>query len=143
MIPGIPYFKLIGVALIAVAVGGAIWYVKSLQATVETLQQNELKLKDSIDTQQQLIEQQINDQQAIRDTLDDISKRNEELNKEIKNVRTIFNKVNAQGKKRDFGKLGIAKPSRIEDLVNAATENKIRCLEVEMGRKLKEGEDPC
>ena len=55
-------------------------------------------------------------------------------------LKDKFNKVNASGKKRDIGALGVKKPGLIEKIINKGTINAQRCIEIASGAKLTEKE---
>ena len=57
----------------------------------------------------------------------------------IRNI--MFNKTNASGKKRDMGDLAIARSSTVEKIINKASSNATRCVEIATGAPLTEKEE--
>ena len=43
-----------------------------------------------------------------------------------------FNKTNASGKKRDIGDSAIAKSKVIQKIINRASDNVMRCVEIDL-----------
>ena len=62
------------------------------------------------------------------------------LDKELAALDDKFNKTNASGKKRDIGDLAIAKSKVIQKIINRASDNAVRCVEIAMGSPLTEKE---
>lgn len=133
----LPWGKLIAAGVIAVVVGGGYLYVKNLQSTVATLEQNNLKLTSAVETQQQVIEQQSNDINEISGAFTEQIKLTEKLQNDLSTLRNTFNKVNASGKQRDLGELAIVKPDLIEKIINNGTRNVFDCIEDITGRNFE------
>ncbi len=129
---------LAGVVLASLTLG--VVYVKSLQSTVETLQQNNATLESSVQTQQALIEQQIEDNKKILEARDEQYNLNNELEKAIRDLEKKFHKINSSGKKRDLGDLATKKTKSVERVINNGSGNALRCLEIAMGSPLTEKE---
>ena len=62
------------------------------------------------------------------------------LQNELQNLDDKFNKTNASGKKRDIGDLALNRPSSVERVINRASDNALRCVEIAMGASLTEEE---
>ena len=94
----------------------------------------------AVTSQQEVIAQQKKD-------FDNILQANKELNalkltlqNELKALDDKFNKTNASGKKRDIGNLAMAKSKVIQKIINRASQNAQRCVEIAMGSPLTEDE---
>jgi 2-polyprenyl-6-methoxyphenol hydroxylase-like FAD-dependent oxidoreductase len=114
-------------------------HLMNLKADLAVAEANTKTLKDSMILQGQVIakqEQEIMQKEALTDEL---RKRNEELDKQVKTLDKKFN-VKANGNSRDFGAIAAAKPEVDNKLVDKATNNVNRCFEIATGAKLKEGE---
>ena len=62
------------------------------------------------------------------------------LQRELQNLDDKFNKTNASGKKRDIGDLAVNRPESVERVINRASDNALRCVEIAMGAELTEEE---
>ena len=131
--------KIVSILVIVLVIAGGLFYVSGLRADLAVAQQNEEKLKDSIQAQTSLIESMKEDIQSIQASNQALMAQDQKHQEEIKNLSDKFN-VNAKGEARDFGALAVAKPGLIERLVNRGTVNALRCLEIASGAPLTEKE---
>lgn len=131
--------KIISILVIVLVIGVGLYYVTELKANLAIAQQNEQLLKESIQSQQELIESMKEDIADIQQTNNELIEQDEKHKEEMKNLTDKFN-VNAKGEARDFGALASAKPGVIERLVNRGTSNAMRCLEIASGAPLTEKE---
>ena len=132
--------KLVMVGLMLTSLAGGVAYVYKLKADNAVLKENAIKLEMAVTSQQEVIAQQKKD-------FDNILQANKELNAlkltletELKALDDKFNKTNASGKKRDIGNLAMAKSKVIQKIINRASENAQRCVEIAMGSPLTEKE---
>lgn len=131
----------IGLILFALAgAGGAFLYVKTLKADLETAKANQALLESAVEDQKAVIVQMQRDFEAIAQAREEIDKKNRVLEAELKNLDDKFSKTNASGQKRDIGDLAIARTKAIEKVINRATANAQRCVEIAMGSPLTEAE---
>tara|TARA_B100000424_G_C22812476_1_gene435022 strand:+ start:276 stop:782 length:507 start_codon:yes stop_codon:yes gene_type:complete len=140
-------FKLLLVALAISTITGAYIYITDLQNKLEkttlnlaTATLNQTTLEREIDAQQTVIEQQIKDFNDITNANTNLQAKNKILQKEISNLDKKFNKINATGKKRDIGSLAVSRSKTIEKIINTASANALRCLEIASGAILTEKE---
>jgi len=129
---------MIGIMLSGLA--GGVAYVYKLKADNAILKENAIKLENAVSSQQAVIDQQKKD-------FDNILQANKELNalkltltKELEALDDKFNKTNASGKKRDIGDLAVNRPKSVERVINRASDNAVRCVEIAMGAELTEKE---
>jgi len=132
--------KMVITLFLVVGIAGAGVYVMKLRADNEVLKANQVLLEQSVESQKQVIAQQKQDFDDILKANKDLQKLNATLNREIKKLDDKFNKTNASGKKRDLGDIAIAKPKVMEKIINKATVNATRCVEVAMGAPLTQDE---
>jgi len=132
--------KLILIGITLLGATGGVAYVYKLKADNAILKENQIKLEEAVNEQQQVIAQQKQDFESILQANKELNKLNATLNEEVKRLDDKFNKTNASGKKRDIGDLANAKPGLIEKIINRATENANRCVEIAMGSPLTEKE---
>ena len=132
--------KMVMVGLMLASLAGGVSYVYKLKADNAVLKENAIKLEMAVTSQQEVIAQQKKD-------FDNILQANKELNAlkltletELKALDDKFNKTNASGKKRDIGNLAMAKSKVIQKIINRASQNAQRCVEIAMGSPLTEDE---
>ena len=129
---------LIGITLLGAA--GAAAYVYKLKADNAILKENQIKLEQSVASQKEVIAQQKEDFETILNANKELTELKAKLDKELAALDDKFNKTNASGKKRDIGDLAIAKSKTIEKIINRASDNAQRCVEIAMGAELTEKE---
>ena len=111
---------------------GAFWYVSGLQADLATSQENVRTLQDSVQEQVELIDQMQRDQKDIMAARDEMREMVNSQREEIDSLRTQFSE-SANGSERDFGKIAMAKPSLVENIINKGSADAIRCMELASG----------
>ena len=127
--------------LVALGVaGGGFMYVKNLQANLAISEANNLVLEGGIEEQKKLMAQQLADFEAQKKIYEDTQNKNAQLEKDLKFVKTRFNKTNADGKVRDLGDLANNRPLTVERILNNDFNNQIRCNAIAQGSPLTEDE---
>ena len=127
--------------LVALGVaGGGFMYVKNLQANLALSEANNLVLEGGIEEQKKLMAQQLADFEAQKKIYEDTQKKNAQLEKDLKFVKTRFKKTNADGKVRDLGDLANNRPLTVERILNNDFNNQIRCNAIAQGSPLTEDE---
>lgn len=116
-----------------------LWHISGLKADLAVSEANVQKLKDAIEGQKAAIAQIKEDQAKINQINVDLNMQVKLQEKDIKDLRDRFN-TSANGQKRDFGKVASSKPGLVENIVNTATKNAARCLEIASGSPLTESE---
>mgnify|MGYP003142740955 FL=1 len=132
--------KLILIGIMLIGATGGIAYVYKLKADNAVLKENQIKLEEAVEEQQQVIAQQKEDFDKILQTNKELNNLTQLLQQDLDRLDEKFNKTNASGKKRDIGDLANARPEAIERIINRATKNAIRCVEIAMGSPLTEKE---
>jgi predicted nuclease with TOPRIM domain len=133
-------FKLVMVGILVSSLAGAGLYVMKLRSDNAILKANQIKLEEAVQDQQQLIEQQKKDFEDIMAANKKLDQQTQILQKEVANLDEKFSKINASGKQRDLGDLALKKPKPVEKVINNASNNALRCVEVAMGSPLTEKE---
>ena len=124
----------IGLVLVMLVVaGGGYLYVTNLQKDNAILKTNQVVLESAVDSQKIVIEQQTADLKKIRSTLKQI----EEVNAKLQADRNALNKRLG---KHDIGNLAENKPGLVEKIINKASDNAARCMEIASGSPLTEEE---
>ena len=139
--------KLIILGVVVSFVTGAFLYITDLQNKLEqstinlaTTTLNQTTLEKEITAQRKVIDQQVIDFKKISAANESLSHTNQKLTKEINALDKKFNKINASGQKRDIGSLALAKTKSIEKIINIASSNAMRCLEIASGSPLTDNE---
>ncbi len=132
--------RMIITGLMIAGLAGGVAYVYKLKADNAILKENAIKLEQSINSQKEVIAQQKEDFENILEANKKLTALNLTLDKELKALDDKFNKTNASGKKRDIGDLAVTKPGLIEKIINRASKNAQRCVEIAMGSPLTEKE---
>ena len=133
-------FKLVMVGILVSSLAGAGLYVMKLRSDNAILKANQIKLEEAVSSQQEIIEQQKQDYESIMNANKKLQETKEILSQELANLDDKFNKTNASGKKRDIGDLAVNRPSSVERVINRASDNALRCVEIAMGAELTEEE---
>ena len=133
-------FKLVMVGILVSSLAGAGLYVMKLRSDNAILKANQIKLEEAVQDQQQLIAQQKQDFEDIMAANKKLDEQTKILQKEVANLDDKFSKINASGKKRDIGDLALKKPKPVEKVINNASNNALRCVEIAMGSPLTEKE---
>lgn len=127
--------RLIFTIIIMLGISGAGIYVMKLRADNATLKANQMKLEQAVTSQQELLEQQKKDFQAIMKANSELNALIGNLKKDIDDLDKRFNKND-----RDIGKIAVEKPKVIERIVNKGTEAAVRCIELASGAPHTEAE---
>jgi len=128
------------VGILVSSLAGAGLYVMKLRSDNAILKANQIKLEEAVSSQQQVIEQQKKDYESIIQANNELNDKAKVLEQELENLDNKFNKTNASGKKRDIGDLAEQRPSLVERVINNASDNALRCVEIAMGSPLTEEE---
>ena len=125
--------KLLMILIMLAGAGGGYLYVKKLQKDNAILKVNQIKLETAVEDNNQVIEQQTADLKKIRSTLEVI----EESNKKLQADRDNLSKKLSD---HDIGELAEKKPGLVERIINKASDNAVRCMEIASGSPLTEEE---
>lgn len=106
-------FIIIGIC--ATVLSGSMLYIKWLQAENETLRANQAKLEQSIATQNESIKNYLANQKRQTEQITLLETQRQEAQRELSKLRDTF-------AKHDIGKLALAKPKLIENIVNKGTK---------------------
>ena len=133
-------FKLVMVGILVSSLAGAGLYVMKLRSDNAILKANQIKLEEAVASQQEVIAQQKADFETIMAANKKLQDPRDILQRELHNLDDKFNKTNASGKKRDIGDLAVNRPESVERVINRASDNALRCVEIAMGAELTEEE---
>ena len=125
--------KLVLAIIVMLGAGGGYLYVNKLQKDNATLKTNQIKLESAVEDNNKVIEQQIEDINKIRNTLEIVEEEKKKLEKDKDDL-------NKRLGKHDIGNLAENKPGLVEKIINKASKNAQRCVEIASGSPLTEEE---
>ena len=115
--------------VIACILFAGYWYTTNLQDRLAQSQQIVSQLEIAINQQKQAIQSINNDRREIYRLINQADQVQTAVNQSINDLEQKFNKVNPTRERRDIGKIGVAKPRLLENVINKATDNAFQCLE--------------
>ena len=113
--------------------GGAYWYYNDTQEKIKILTQNNAKLESAVETNEQALA-------AQTAAFESMQKQNAKLQAEWTEINNRNRSLENRLSRHDIGAAGVAKPSLTEKVLNNATKNAQRCLEIFSGSPLTEKE---
>ena len=122
------YIKVIFTVMIISAIAGAGMYVMKLRSDNAVLKANQIELERSIESQQELLQQQKEDFEEILESNKQLNVLINSLKKDLEDLDKRFNKGG-----RDVGKIGVEKPELLEKIINNGANNAARCIELASG----------
>ena len=126
--------------LIALMSGAAYFYYSSTQAKIEQLLTNNAVLEENNKQLNTANDENLN----TIDTLQFYYKKSEEqynqLQTEFQNIRSQNQKLKERLGKHELDVLAAAKPKLVENIINNASKNSLRCFELLSGSPLTEKE---
>ena len=122
------YIKVIFTVMIISAIAGAGMYVMKLRSDNAILKANQIELERSIESQQELLQQQKEDFEEILESNKQLNVLINSLKKDLEDLDKRFNKGG-----RDVGKIGVEKPELLEKIINNGANNAARCIELASG----------
>ena len=123
--------KLVLAIIVMIGAGGGYLYVNKLQKDNATLKTNQIKLESAVEDNNKVIEQQIEDINKIRNTLEIVEEEKKKLEKDKDDL-------NKRLGKHDIGNLAENKPGLVEKIINKASKNAQRSVEIASGSPLTE-----
>ena len=121
------FFLTVGMA------GAGAWYYNDTQERLAILQENNAKLETAVQTNEQALAAQTAAFESMR-------VENEKLQKEWTEINNRNRSLENRLSRHDIGASGVAKPGLTEKVLNNATKNAQRCLEIFSGSPLTEKE---
>ena len=127
--------KMVITLIMIMGIAGGGMYVFKLRADNAILKANQVQLETAITEQNKVLEQQKQDFEAIMESNKKLNVLIQTFKKDLNELDKRFNK-----KKRDVGKLAIAKTKAIERIINKGANNAKRCVELASGAEHTEAE---
>ena len=125
--------KIIIFILILGIAGGGYVYVQKLRADNATLKINTTKLETAVSQNEEVIQNQIKEFEQVRTTLEEVQIQKDALQGD---KDTLEKKL----QKHDLGQLAYNKPGLVVKIINKASDNANRCMEIASGSPLTEEE---
>lgn len=139
MIKFFSFLKYGAIALIVSVIAGGFWYISGLRADLEVSKQNVNQLENALNDQINVIEQLQKDQEQVRILRNEINDLVRRQNEDVAALRDRFIE-SPSGQGRDFANIAHSRPGLVENIINNATRNAIRCLEIASGSPIREDE---
>lgn len=119
--------KLVLAIIVMIGAGGGYLYVNKLQKDNATLKTNQIKLESAVEDNNKVIEQQIEDINKIRNTLEIVEEEKKKLEKDKDDL-------NKRLGKHDIGNLAENKPGLVEKIITKLLKmlNDVLRLQVEV-----------
>ena len=127
-------------SVILAALGGSYYYVKSNNDKMEAL----IKINATYELNQKTLQGAINKSNETIDTLTqeyaNIKKQYEGLEADYSLMRMYGEELPAKFERHDLNDLALAKPELVEKIINSASKDANRCMEILSGASILEGE---
>ena len=132
-----------GLILVLFGIAGAgFLYFKYTQNQIQRLAQEAQTYKLANEEQKLVINQMIEDQKLLASILENIKKEQDISKKELNDLENKFNKETYYGE-RDIGFVAENKPKLVENIINNATNQALRCMEQSTGKLIDEQNINC
>ena len=127
--------KLAGIMFVIMLMGGAAgaWYYKDTQARIAVLTENNAKLETAVQTNEEALKSQ-------RASFESMVVENQKLQTEFQEISDRNKALENRLSRHDIGAAAVAKPGLTEKVLNNATKNAQRCMEILSGAPLTESE---
>lgn len=119
--------------LLLLAGGGFVWYYNDTQERLAILQDNNAKLQVAVQTNEEALEQQ-------KLAFETMQAENRKLNIEFAAINERNKALENRLSRHDIGASAVAKTKLTEKILNNATKNAQRCLEIISGAPLTDKE---
>jgi len=126
-------FKIIMFFIILSLAGGGYAYLQKLQKDNAILKINTTKLEGAVSQNEQVIKQQTKDFEQVRTTLSTVQKQKDALQGDKDSLSKKL-------QRHDLGQLAYNKPGLVVKIINKASNNANRCIEIATGSPLTEDE---
>ena len=126
-------FKIIMFFIIISLAGGGYAYLQKLQKDNAILKINTTKLESAVSQNEQVIKQQNKDFTKVRETLTTLQEQKDALQGDKDNLSKKL-------QRHDLGQLAYNKPGLVVKIINKASANANRCIEIATGSPLTEDE---
>jgi|TARA_B110000503_G_scaffold106058_1_gene158339 plasmid maintenance system antidote protein VapI len=134
-----PSFIYVGMILMVVAGGGALYY-KSTQATIMELTAYNAQLTANVEQIEQANQKNIDTIARMEANFETQRENFQQLQQSYSLIREQKNQLQDRLGRHDIGALAAAKPALVERVINTASNKAFRCFELESGAPLTDNE---
>ena len=113
--------------------GGVYWYYNDTQERIAILTENNAKLETAVATNEEALASQ-------RASFEAMQVENQKLQQQFQEISNRNKSLENRLSRHDIGASAVAKPSLTEKILNNATKNAQRCMEIYSGAELTEKE---
>lgn len=129
----IKYFLAANITAVMVLTGLFYWYYNSSQTRIQVLSNNNSVLSTAVEANEQTIKEMQENAQLMNSTLT-------ELNTVLAYTRDQNNRLQRHLSEHDIGELAGSRPVLVENIINQATDDVLRCFELITGAPLTTAE---
>jgi len=113
--------------------GGVYWYYNDTQERIAILTENNAKLETAVQTNQEALASQ-------RASFEAMQVENQKLQQQFQEISDRNRSLENRLSRHDIGASAVAKPGLTEKILNNATKNAQRCMEIHSGAELTQKE---
>lgn len=129
------YIYVAVIAIVITLISGTILYINYLKSENNDLTNSVISLQEAIDTQKETIDILVKDIKTIQEVNKNVEAVKDSNNKKLQELDKKFN-----GNDKPFSKIAYENTQLVEDAINAATVEKLRCFELLTGQKAEKDE---
>ena len=126
--------------LLSIMSGAAYFYYSTTQSTIQKLTENNAALEENNKTLETANEQNLSTIKDLEESYEEVQKNYEILQTRFQEIRSQNNELKERLGNHELGALAAAKPELVENIINNASENALRCFELLSGAPLNEEE---
>jgi hypothetical protein len=119
--------------LMVVMGGGVYWYYNDTQERIAILTENNAKLETAVQTNEEALASQ-------RASFEAMQVENQKLQQQFQEISDRNRSLENRLSRHDIGASAVAKPGLTEKILNNATKNAQRCMEIYSGAELTQKE---
>lgn len=120
------------VAIVLAAIAAGYFYVQNLRSQVALAKENAAKMQTVIESQKKTLDQLKTDVENMNKIQSELDKKLKETSAQVSDLKKHFT-TSANGKRRDFDNIAAKKPGLVENIINKATQDALRCNELVTG----------
>lgn len=127
-------------SIIAMVAAAGLWYYKDTQKRLATYATNQALVENALETQKTQTLNLLQDIRLMSETINELNADFVASRQKVQELENTFNK-SSNGKDRDFTDLALRKPGLVEKIVNTATADTFRCIELLSGKEPTEKDE--
>ena len=123
-----------------VIIGAAYFYYNSTQDRIERLVQNNAQLEENVNRFRDAVNQNEDTIDFLQNQSERRFEENQRLQNEMQVIRSQNNELRDRLSRHDIGALAFSRPGLVENRINNASQQALRCFELLSGSPLNESE---